>query len=123
MLVHADGSKRELPAKFDFLRVRAGDRLVFLTAGGGGWGDPLERDPHAVRLDVIRGFVSVEKARDSYGVVVHKETGAADLTATESMRKAERAARPETLPVFDFGENKSRHSVPLTLDHSQSGKL
>ena len=49
VLLRADGSEEELPAKLDFLVVGPGDRLLYLTAGGGGWGDPLARDPEAVR--------------------------------------------------------------------------
>ena len=40
------------------------------TPGGGGYGDPLERDQDAVRLDVLRGLVSIERAAEDYGVVV-----------------------------------------------------
>lgn len=61
------------------------DRVVFLTAGGGGWGDPLEREPEAVVRDVREGYVSPEQAR-KYGVVVHPATGEVDWKATESLR-------------------------------------
>ena len=44
--------------------------MIVRTAGGGGWGNPLERDPEKVRMDVQEGFVSVEAARNDYGVVL-----------------------------------------------------
>jgi N-methylhydantoinase B len=44
--------------------------VIVRTAGGGGWGNPLERDPEKVRMDVIEGFVSHEAARNEYGVVL-----------------------------------------------------
>lgn len=44
--------------------------LRYLNSGGGGWGDPLERDPERVRIDVRDGYVSVEGAARDYGVVV-----------------------------------------------------
>jgi N-methylhydantoinase B len=50
----------------DVVRVRSG--------GGGGWGDPLERDPQAVAADVRNGFVTLDAARETYGVIVDPET-------------------------------------------------
>jgi N-methylhydantoinase B len=44
--------------------------VIIRTAGGGGWGNPLERDPEKVRMDVLEGFVSLEAARNQYGVVL-----------------------------------------------------
>ena len=57
------------PASATTCRSRPGDVLHFVTWGGGGWGDPLERDPALVALEVRRGLVSAEGAR-RYGVVV-----------------------------------------------------
>ncbi len=52
--------------------VAADSRAIIRTAGGGGWGDPLERDPEKVRMDVMEGFVSLESARTEYGVVLKR---------------------------------------------------
>ena len=52
----------------------AGDLVRIFTAGGGGWGDPLEREIHLVEKDVRGGFVSLESARSEYGVVIDPET-------------------------------------------------
>ena len=49
-----------------------GSLLRVETPGGGGWGDPKERDPEAVRLDVLRGYVSPEAARELFGVGLGK---------------------------------------------------
>ena len=59
--------------------------------GGGGWGDPLERDPEAVLDDVLDGYVSAEGARRDYGVVLSADGCAVDRQGTE----AERARRKE----------------------------
>jgi len=67
-------------------------RVVFLTAGGGGWGDPLERDPEAVAADVREGYISPEKAAD-YGVVLDPASGEVDLKATEMLRVRMRGER------------------------------
>jgi N-methylhydantoinase B len=54
----------------DWVTLRPGERIVFDYGGGGGWGDPLERDPQAVLDDVLDEYVSVEGARRDYGVVL-----------------------------------------------------
>jgi N-methylhydantoinase B len=63
-----------------------GDRYIAWTAGGGGFGDPLGRDPEAVRWDVKNGYVSPESARDVYGVVLDA-AGALDVAATDARRR------------------------------------
>ena len=63
-----------------------GDSIAFHSAGGGGYGDPLERDPEAVEKDVILGYVSVQAARDRYGVVIDPATRKADPAQTEILR-------------------------------------
>jgi N-methylhydantoinase B len=90
-----------LPSKCHDVPVAAGDVLHFVTWGGGGWGDPLERDPALVALEVRRGLVSVAGAR-RYGVVV-TEAGEVDEPGTAALRDELRSARPAELPVFDMG--------------------
>jgi N-methylhydantoinase B len=80
--------------------VEEGDRLDFITWGGGGWGDPLTRDPDLVALEVRRGLVTRQGARD-YGVVVD-EAGQADGPATLELRAKMQATRPD-LPLFNRG--------------------
>ncbi|HUK57784.1 MAG TPA: hypothetical protein VLV50_01035, partial [Stellaceae bacterium] len=67
-------------------------QVIVRTGGGGGWGDPLERDPDAVRWDVIEGFVSFDAARDDYGVVLDPKTRAVDEGATRALRASRKAA-------------------------------
>jgi N-methylhydantoinase B len=94
-----DGREAEFatPGKVTGHPVSAGDTVVMLSAGGGGFGDPLARDPERVRQDVRAGYVSVERARDGYGVVLGAD-GAVDLAATAA-RRAELAARVRRFPV------------------------
>jgi N-methylhydantoinase B len=63
-----------------------GDVILFDSAGGGGYGDPLQRDPQAVAADVVNGYVSLEKAREDYGVVVDPATLKMDLEETDRIR-------------------------------------
>jgi N-methylhydantoinase B len=64
-----------------------GDVLEFHSAGGGGYGNPRERDPAAVESDVLSGYVSIERAKDDYAVVIDPDTLRADLAATLKLRK------------------------------------
>ena len=63
----------------------AGEKILIKAGGGGGYGDPFDRDPEAVRDDVKNGYVSREAARESYGVVI-TETGDIDWDETDSLR-------------------------------------
>jgi N-methylhydantoinase B len=63
-----------------------GDVILFDSAGGGGYGDPLQRDPQAVAADVVNGYVSIEKAREDYGVVIDPATLRVDAAETEKLR-------------------------------------
>jgi N-methylhydantoinase B/oxoprolinase/acetone carboxylase alpha subunit len=71
-----------------------------VTSGGGGWGNPAERDPLAVLQDVKDGFISLHSAREDYGVVIELETWKIDWRQTQERR----AARPSSPPLFDRGE-------------------
>ena len=97
----ADGTREVLPSKCHDVPVAPGDVLHFVTWGGGGWGDPLERDPALVALEVRRGLVTADGAR-RYGVVLAAGS-AADPDATARLRDELRAGRPAELPVFDMG--------------------
>ena len=98
-LVRVDGSEEWLPSKCDGIKVQAGDLLYFNTWGGGGWGDPLERDPALVLADVNRNLATADGARD-YGVVI--VDGAVDEAATKTLRDEIRASR-DPIDTFNLG--------------------
>jgi N-methylhydantoinase B len=81
-----DGVRPERPKAR--LRVPAGAPVLMRLPGGGGYGDPLERDPQAVADDVTQGLVSEAEARSRYGVVGRAEGGTwmVDASATENER-------------------------------------
>jgi N-methylhydantoinase B len=78
-------------SKDEDIRVVGGDSVHVRTPGGGGYGDPLTRDPELVRRDVIRGYVTVEDAARDYGVVLTGEPPALDHAATARVRREARA--------------------------------
>ncbi len=100
ILEKADGSQTIVGNKVEDVEVAAGDQLHFITWGGGGWGDPLERDPALVGKEIVQGLVTPEGAR-AYGVVAAAD-GTIDGPATEALRAEIKAGRGD-LPLFDYG--------------------
>jgi N-methylhydantoinase B len=84
----------------DWVPMRAGQRINYDYGGGGGWGDPLDRDPQAVLDDVLDEYVSVEGAERDYGVVLTGSladlTLEVDHTATGELRASMRTAPLES---------------------------
>jgi N-methylhydantoinase B len=92
-----------LPGENDFTSMAAShhpvpvrSEVIVRTGGGGGWGDPLTRDPEAVARDVAEEFISRASARADYGVVFHDDL-TVDAVATAALRNA-MAARREVSP-------------------------
>ncbi len=77
--------EREIPSRYSDHLLRPGDIVRLETPGGGGLGNPRERDPERVLSDVRNGYVSIEKARDIYGVAIRAENG--DFAIEHSERK------------------------------------
>jgi N-methylhydantoinase B len=66
--------------------VPADSDAVVITAGGGGWGDPLDRDVERVREDVLEEYISTEAARNEYGVDIDTKTLEIDHKGTARLR-------------------------------------
>ncbi len=98
-----DGDFEKLPGLSDDIHLRDGDVIEIITTGGGGWGDPLDRDPERVRIDVVRGVVTRESAHDDYGVVLEKTWECAVDQAATDERRAELRARRTEERMFDRG--------------------
>ena len=86
MLIKANGDRTELVSKVPYHKVKVGDRLLALGPSGGGYGNPMEREPQAVLADVREGYISSARAQADYGVVLRD--GAVDLAATQARRAA-----------------------------------
>lgn len=80
---------------YGLTQLGAGDLVTMDAAGGGGYGDPLERDPQMVAQDVLEGYVSMERAREDYGVVMDPGTGEVDPDATAKLRAAMKRSQDE----------------------------
>ena len=91
-VLNPDTESRTLPSKVT-MTFRRGDVFRHELAGAGGWGDPLERDPAAVLVDVRNEVVTRGRAFDDYGVVIDTDTWTVDRSATKAQRARMRAAR------------------------------
>jgi N-methylhydantoinase B len=114
--VRRDGREIEFatPGKVTGYAIQAGDVVIMQSAGGGGYGDPLARDPERVRRDLQGGYVSPERARAGYGVVL-TPGGEVDPAATEAERKRLAAARRAVPVAADerdpYEGGRGRHRV------------
>jgi len=115
-LLGPDGEETRMPSKFS-QRVTEGMRLIHRTAGAGGWGDPLDRDPEQVATDVHNGILSTERAFAEYGVVLMPDTDEVDREATETERTARRATSE------DATSTPISPSAPTPLEDRISDKL
>ncbi len=91
-LRHADGRTDRLKSKETNLTIEAGDSMILETAGGGGHGSPLARDPALVLEDLLDEKIGRAAASEVYGVVLTADGQSVDLEATRRKR-AERADR------------------------------
>src|SRR5262245_37586614 len=89
-----NGTEHEFPTlgKVTGHALASQDVVIMESAGGGGFGNPLARDPERVREDVASGHVSLERARDGYGVVLAAD-GRVDQAATNLLRAEMTALR------------------------------
>ena len=87
---------RDVYAKFSGMRAELGDVVTYLSPGGGGLGNPLDRAPEKVLDDLLDGFITPDHARTVYGVVFQPVSNGygwgLDHAATDSLRASMRAA-------------------------------
>jgi N-methylhydantoinase B len=88
--IHRNGDAEGLPSKVPHMRVMAGERFACVGPAGGGYGDPLRRDPGRVREDVADGLITADAARRDYGIALG-EGGLVDEAETARLRSAMRA--------------------------------
>ena len=106
------------------LRIGAGDRVRVSTPGGGGYGDPLDRNLELVLRDLERGYYTVEQAAELFGVVV--ASGAVDAVATETLRDQRRgtAHAADCLLARSLREgDRSKHLLCLKCRRRSSARF
>jgi N-methylhydantoinase B len=93
-------NEREVDALADAEPIKAGEVIRIRTTGGGGWGNPLERDPELVVRDVVWEKVSPAAALADYGVVLTGDIGDDNLSYDAAATEAERSSRPAPSEAF-----------------------
>jgi N-methylhydantoinase B len=117
--------ERHIQYNQEAVPVKAGDLVRVITPGGGGFGDPLARDPEAVRLDVERGVVSEESARGDYGVAIVRSVDrlvtsvSVDLDHTIELRDAMRGSRAG-LKLIDRGAHADDMRARGVIDFQEA---
>jgi len=109
-----------LPGKVGAFPIEPGDVVVMESSGGGGFGDPLERDPARVAADLAEGYVTPAGAERDYGVVCR--AGRVDEAATRARREALRAARPRVRLVAASDLEADRGRL-VRLDSETAARL
>lgn len=87
IIVHRGTGQKEKLEEHSFVEFQAGDIMEIHSMGGAGFGDPFKRDPERVKEDVKNELVSLEAAREVYGVIIDGDTREVDLRATQELRK------------------------------------
>lgn len=104
----------DTPGKVTGYPIREGDVVVMESAGGGGFGDPLTRDPERVRHDLRAGHITPERARDGYGVVLRAD-GTVDAAATgvrrEELQRARRRVAVQADERSPYVGDRGRHRI------------
>jgi N-methylhydantoinase B len=90
----------DTPGKIAGHPLEEGDIVMIRSAGGGGYGDPLDRDPDRVAFDIREGCISATSARELYGVVLN-DAGGVDIPHTMELRISLRAGRFELTTTLD----------------------
>jgi len=78
----------ELPSKISHSQLAVGDTLEIKLVCGAGYGDPLQRNPEQVKDDVLDELISVEQAKDDYGVVLDADKKQVDIEKTQALRQS-----------------------------------
>lgn len=106
-IVRSTGEVEEIPSKVDAV-LNEGDQLHAFATGGGGYGDPLNRKPELVLLDVLDKKVSLKAATEDYGVVIDQESMTIKFEETGKLREKRRKKRGPITWTYDRGPELGR---------------
>jgi N-methylhydantoinase B len=109
-LRRSDGSVEQLQP-WGPVVLRPGERIISVSSGGGGYGDPRTRDSERVARDVRERWITAERARDVYGVVLDAD-GGVDADATMALRADHNGVRAGGLPAQPRHRRVSRQEGP-----------
>lgn len=113
IIERANGNKEHINYKTSLMQFKKGDILKVLTPGGGGYGDPLERDFKKVLEDYIDGKISLETAGEQYGVVIDEESSKVKEKETDRLRDKIRNSRLNLI-IKETIEDERKIILPKT---------
>ena len=108
-LVNPGAAQEKDIGKIDILKLNPGDVVRITAPGGAGYGDPLDRDPEAVLIDINNGFVTMEEAAEVYGVAI--ADGRVDVAGTKVLH--ERLKNCRSSEEFVFGPERTEYETRL----------
>ncbi len=108
-LVNPGTAQEKDIGKIDILKLNPGDVVRITAPGGAGYGDPLDRDPDAVRIDIDNGIVTKEEAAEVYGVAVTDD--GVDAAGTEVLH--DRLKNRRSSEEFVFGSERTEYETRL----------
>lgn len=98
LVINPESPEEKVYSRLSGMKVAAGTILSHRTAGGGGYGNPMERDPAKVLDDVLNGYIKLDEALKGYGVVLNvgdKNNPTVDLAATRKRRDEQLLSHPQ----------------------------
>jgi N-methylhydantoinase B len=104
----ADGTELAIPSKMPYRAASQGDTFIVVGPAGGGYGDPMQRQPQRVLNDVLDGFVTRQQARADDGVVIRD-----DLTIDQAATAALRCGDADSGEAHDGSEANRLLAMPL----------
>jgi N-methylhydantoinase B len=93
MVIIRDDKELMRVARILNYELRKNDVVSIRSGGGGGWGDPLERDPNLVLQDVINEYISIDDAKNIYGVIIDPDTMTIRWEETKELRERLKSKR------------------------------
>lgn len=117
LIINPKGPNRIALGNTDIAEIEPGDIVHIHSPGGGGFGDPMSRNPKAVLQDVMRGYVSSKAAESQYGVVVRD--GDVDQTQTAALR-AHMAPPADKIGQMRFGPERIAYETQWTAQNYDS---
>ena len=123
--VERDGELIEpspIPGKVGAFPLLKGDIVRVETSGGGGFGDPVKRDPDSVKQDIALGYISSTQAETRYGIVLN-EGGTVDQAASATRRETIRHARVKSVAELSHSIHENSKQRQILLSRSLANRL
>lgn len=107
-------------SKIDVLKPKVGDIISLYSPGGGGWGDSLHRDPKLVLEEVVAGLLSIDQAKEFYGVALLIDLNKKVILDEEETLKHRAKMKNREISEWDFGKSRQQYELRWTSEASKT---